>query len=87
MIVGAGPSGSTAAFYLAKAGRKVLLLEKKKFPRDKICGDACVKTAVEILMEMGIYGELIRQNKAHVVNAFSYVALPKYTCTVVADPF
>ena len=70
MIVGAGPSGSTAAYYLAKAGKKVLLLEKKKFPRDKICGDACVKTAVEILMDMGIYGQLIRENKAHVVSVY-----------------
>ena len=68
VIVGAGPSGSTAAYYLAKAGKKVLLLEKKKFPRDKICGDAVCKTAIEILHEMGIYQELIKENKALVVS-------------------
>ena len=68
MIVGAGPSGSTAAYYLAKAGKKVLLLEKKKFPRDKICGDAVCKTAIEILDEMGIYDDLVKQDKALVVS-------------------
>jgi len=38
IIVGAGPSGSTAAYHCAKSGLKTLLLDKEKFPRDKICG-------------------------------------------------
>jgi len=45
----------------------VLLLEKKKFPRDKYCGDAVCKTAIEILDEMGIYQKLIDENKAKIV--------------------
>ena len=55
-------------FFAAKLGWKCLLLEKKKFPRDKYCGDAVCKTAIEILMEMGIYEQLIKEKKAHVVN-------------------
>jgi len=43
------------------------LLEKKKFPRDKHCGDAVCKTAIEILIDMGVYDRLIKENKAHVV--------------------
>ncbi|WP_390624050.1 FAD-dependent oxidoreductase [Fodinicola feengrottensis] len=39
IVVGAGPSGSTAAFYLAQAGLDVLVLEKTEFPREKVCGD------------------------------------------------
>lgn len=35
-IVGAGPAGSTAAYYLAKGGARVVLLEKEKFPRHAI---------------------------------------------------
>ena len=68
VIVGAGPGGSSVAYYLAKEGKKVLLLEKKKFPRDKICGDAICKTAIEILMDMGVYEGLVREKKAHVVS-------------------
>jgi NADPH-dependent 2,4-dienoyl-CoA reductase/sulfur reductase-like enzyme len=37
IIVGAGPAGSSAAYYLAAAGRKVLVLEKETFPRYKAC--------------------------------------------------
>ena len=38
IIVGAGPAGSTAAFFLAKKGLKVLIIDKHKFPRFKPCG-------------------------------------------------
>ena len=40
IVVGGGPGGSSAAGYLAMAGKKVLLIEKDVWPRDKICGDA-----------------------------------------------
>ena len=53
--------------FAANKGWKVLLLEKKKFPRDKYCGDAVCKTAIEILIEMGVYEHLIKENKAHIV--------------------
>lgn len=73
-IVGAGPSGSSAGFYLAKGGAKVLLLEAKKFPRDKHCGDAVCKTAIEILIDMGIFDKLIKENKAHVADSGGLVS-------------
>ncbi|HWO72584.1 MAG TPA: geranylgeranyl reductase family protein [Dehalococcoidia bacterium] len=37
-VVGAGPSGSTTAYYLARAGARVILLDRAEFPRDKPCG-------------------------------------------------
>ncbi len=40
IVVGGGPGGSSAAGYLAMAGKSVLFLEKGVWPRDKICGDA-----------------------------------------------
>ena len=40
IIVGGGPGGCSAAGYLAMANKKVLLIEKGVWPRDKICGDA-----------------------------------------------
>jgi geranylgeranyl reductase family protein len=52
IIVGGGPAGSTAAIYAAKNGLKTLLVDKQKFPRDKICGDALSGKSVTILREM-----------------------------------
>jgi geranylgeranyl reductase family protein len=54
IVVGAGPSGSTTAYYLAQAGLNVLLLEKSRFPRDKVCGDGLTPRAVKSLVAMGI---------------------------------
>lgn len=38
LVVGAGPAGSTVALLLARAGVRVRLLDKREFPRDKLCG-------------------------------------------------
>jgi len=54
IIVGAGPSGSTAAYYLAQAGLDVLLIEKSRFPRDKVCGDGLTPRAVKALVALGV---------------------------------
>ena len=54
IVVGAGPSGSTTAYYLAQAGLDVLLLEKSRFPREKVCGDGLTPRGVKALVAMGI---------------------------------
>jgi menaquinone-9 beta-reductase len=54
IVVGAGPAGSTTAFYLAQAGLDVLLLEKSRFPREKVCGDGLTPRGVKALVAMGI---------------------------------
>jgi len=54
IVVGAGPSGATTAFYLAQSGLDVLLLEKSRFPREKVCGDGLTPRAVKTLVSMGI---------------------------------
>jgi len=54
IVVGAGPSGSAAAYYLALAGLNVLLIEKSRFPRDKVCGDGLTPRAVKSLVGMGV---------------------------------
>lgn len=40
IIIGAGPAGCSASFYLSKAGISHVIVDKDVFPRDKICGDA-----------------------------------------------
>ena len=54
IVVGAGPAGSSAALRLAQAGLDVLVLEKARFPRDKVCGDGLTPRAVKALTGMGI---------------------------------
>jgi geranylgeranyl reductase family protein len=52
LIVGAGPAGSSAALFLAKNGISSVIIDKEKFPRDKICGDAISGKAVEVLNKL-----------------------------------
>jgi menaquinone-9 beta-reductase len=54
IVVGAGPAGSTTAYYLAQAGLDVLVLEKSRFPREKVCGDGLTPRGVKALVAMGI---------------------------------
>ena len=49
IVVGAGPAGSTAAFRLSRAGARVLLLDRERFPRDKPCGGGLTYRAVRQL--------------------------------------
>jgi len=54
IVVGAGPGGSVAALQLARQGRRVLLLDRQEFPRDKTCGDGLSPEAVRILDQLGL---------------------------------
>ncbi|MHB8245254.1 MAG: geranylgeranyl reductase family protein [Acidimicrobiales bacterium] len=58
LVIGAGPSGSAAAYWLASRGLDVVMVEKKRFPRAKTCGDALTPRAVRQLRDMGLEPEL-----------------------------
>jgi flavin-dependent dehydrogenase len=49
IIVGAGPAGSACAITSARAGARVLLLEKDKFPRHKVCGEFVSPESLHLL--------------------------------------
>jgi menaquinone-9 beta-reductase len=54
VVVGAGPAGVAAAVTLARAGRTVTLVDKARFPRDKICGDGLTAGALRLLEGLGL---------------------------------
>lgn len=60
-VVGAGPAGAATATFLAQKGFRVLLLDKARFPRDKICGEALSPAALPILERMGVRSQIEAQ--------------------------
>jgi len=52
LIVGAGPAGGAAAYHCAAAGLSTLLVDRKPFPRVKVCGDGLTPRALRALARM-----------------------------------
>jgi geranylgeranyl reductase family protein len=65
LVVGGGPAGSAAAYWLARAGRDVCLVERKTFPRDKTCGDGLTPRAVRQLRDMGLEATIAGAHHRH----------------------
>jgi geranylgeranyl reductase family protein len=72
LIIGAGPSGAAAAYWLAERGRRVLLVEKKRFPREKTCGDGLTPRAVRQLEDMGLGESLVDHHRFEGLRSIAY---------------
>ncbi|MGZ5403166.1 MAG: geranylgeranyl reductase family protein [Nocardioides sp.] len=64
LVVGAGPAGSAAAAWSARAGLDTLVVDAAVFPRDKTCGDGLTPRAIGELQRLGLEDWL----RAHAVN-------------------
>src|SRR5215468_7590368 len=53
-IVGGGPAGSSCAAFCALAGLRTLVLEREKFPREKVCGDCLNPSCWPVLERLGL---------------------------------
>jgi geranylgeranyl reductase family protein len=62
-VVGGGPSGAACAHWLADMGHDVVVVEKKRFPREKTCGDGLTPRAVKQLDDMGLGGALAEHHR------------------------
>lgn len=59
-IIGAGPAGAATAISLARRGYSAALIDKEKFPRDKLCGDFINPINWPIFRELGVESDIAR---------------------------
>ncbi|MEY2755462.1 MAG: hypothetical protein RJB65_1820 [Actinomycetota bacterium] len=63
LVIGGGPAGAAAGYWLARHGHDVTVLEKKTYPREKTCGDGLTPRGVHQIEEMGLGDALTRFHK------------------------
>jgi len=73
-IVGGGPAGSTCAAFCAAAGLRTLVLEREKFPREKVCGD-CLNPACWPVLQRLKLEEDIRNGPHASLDAVEFIAI------------
>ena len=72
LVVGGGPAGSATAYWAARHGLDVVVVERKEFPRDKTCGDGLTPRAVKSLNDMGLGDELTRYHRHRGLRAVAH---------------
>ena len=65
IVVGGGPAGASTAFFLARAGARVVVLDRARFPRAKPCAEYLSPQASRILSDMGALDAVDRAGAAH----------------------
>ena len=74
VIVGAGPAGTSLAIRLANAGFLVTLIEKERFPREKLCGEFISPECFRHFAELGVHEEMLSLGGARIAETCFYDA-------------
>ena len=72
IIAGAGPAGSSAAIHLAAGGLKVLLVEQKKFPRPKLCGEFISPECQDHFQKLGVARAIVCSEPSSITETVFY---------------
>ena len=72
IIAGGGPAGSSAAINLASRGARVLLVEQKKFPRPKLCGEFISPECVALFESLGVADQMLAARPAKLAETVFY---------------
>jgi flavin-dependent dehydrogenase len=74
IVVGGGPAGASAAIHLAGAGARVALVEQKKFPREKLCGEFISPECLEHFARLGVAESMTSAGGVDVRETIFYAA-------------
>jgi flavin-dependent dehydrogenase len=72
IVAGAGPGGTSAAIHLAMNGRRVLLIESKKFPRAKLCGEFISPECIGHFQRLGVKDQMFSAGGAAITRTIFY---------------
>src|SRR5438067_1076768 len=80
-IVGSGPAGASCAAFCAMAGLRTLLLEREKFPREKVCGDCLNPACTPVLDRLGVVNE-VRALPHGKLDRVDFIAIGGHTVSI-----
>src|SRR5215475_15435981 len=73
IVIGAGPAGSAVSTLLAREGLRALLLEKSRFPREKLCGEFITPDCLNVFDRLGV-SELMFDAGAKIIDQWTLFA-------------
>src|SRR5438067_4536954 len=73
-VIGGGPAGSVCAAFCAASGLRVVLIEREKFPREKVCGDCLNPECWPILRRLGI-DQLVRASPHGILDWVEFISV------------
>jgi geranylgeranyl reductase family protein len=80
-IAGGGPAGSSCAAFCARAGLETLVLERERFPREKVCGDCLNPSCWPVLERLGLTQQ-VRDLPHSTLTSVEFIAIDGYKVTV-----